>query len=121
MKILADLHISPRTVEFLCSLGYDAVRVNQVMSATATDAQIIEKSISESRVILTQDMDFSALIALSGRAVPSLICLRLSSSRIEYVNGILKRILPGIEEDLLSGTIVTVQDHRIRRRKLPLP
>ncbi len=120
MKILADQHISPRTVRFLRSLGYNTVRVNDLLRADAADEEIIARAIADSRVILTQDLDFSALIALSGKALPSPICLRLSSSRIENVNNILERVLPMIEEDLRAGMIVTVGDHHIRRRKLPL-
>jgi predicted nuclease of predicted toxin-antitoxin system len=120
MKILADLHISPRTVKHLRSLHHDVVRVDEVLATNSPDKVIVEKAIQESRVILTQDLDFSEIIALSGKTVPSLISLRLSSSRIEYVNSRLERILPLIEQDVEQGIIVVVEDKRIRRRKLPL-
>ena len=120
MRLLADVHISPRTVEFLHSLGYDVVRVSDVLSATASDSTIVTKAIEEGRTILTQDLDFSALVALAGKNVPSLITLRLSSSRIEHVNSILQRILPGLENAVSAGAIVTVEDSRVRRRNLPL-
>lgn len=120
MRLLADLHISPRTVSFLRSLGHDVVRVNEILPTTATDQEIILKAIAESRIILTQDMDFSALIALRGSKVPSLVSLRLSSSRVEVVSSVLEKILPTIEKDLLDGAIVTVEDTRIRRRRLPV-
>ncbi len=72
------------------------------------------------RVILTQDLDFSEIISLSGNTKPSLITLRLSSSRIEFVNTILEKVLPGLESDVRKGVIVTVEDNRIRIRKLPV-
>jgi predicted nuclease of predicted toxin-antitoxin system len=84
MRLLADLHISPRTVELLRSLGHDVVRADELKNR------------------------------------PSLISLRLSSSRIEYVNTILQKILPAVEQDVLSGMIITVEDDRIRRRPLPI-
>ena len=65
-------------------------------------------------------LDFSRLVALGGKRGPSLILLRLSSSRIEYVNALLEKVLPSIEQDVAHGTIVTVEDHRIRRRPLPI-
>jgi predicted nuclease of predicted toxin-antitoxin system len=70
--------------------------------------------------VLTQDLDFSAIVALSGRVVPSVISLRLSSSRIEQVNSMLEDVLPGVERDLDDGAIVTVQEGRVRRRRLPV-
>jgi predicted nuclease of predicted toxin-antitoxin system len=44
-------------------------------------------------VIVTQDLDFGALIAVSGRTYPSVLSLRLSSSKIESVNTVLKDVL----------------------------
>jgi predicted nuclease of predicted toxin-antitoxin system len=116
MKILADVHISPRTVRFLRELGHDAVRVCDVMPASSPDAAIVARADSDGRVILTQDLGFSAIIALSGRAHPSVISLRLSSSRIERVNA----VLPQIEDAARVGAIVSVEDHQIRCRDLPV-
>jgi len=72
MRILADLHISPRTVNFLRQLGHDVVRVSEIMPATSSDAAIVDRASSENRIILTQDLDFSDIIALANRTSPSL-------------------------------------------------
>jgi predicted nuclease of predicted toxin-antitoxin system len=120
MRILADVHISPRTVESLRSLGHDVERVGERIPATAADAEIVAAAIRDDRIILTQDLDFSAIVALSGRAAPSVVSLRLTSSRIENVNERLALLLPQLEADLLSGAIVTVEDARIRTRRLPV-
>lgn len=120
MRLLADLHISPSTVSFLGSLGHDILRVTAALSPTADDAEIIAYAAQENRTIITQDLDFSAIIALTRSKSPSLISLRLSSSRIENVNAVLLKILPTLEQDVLNGMIVTVEDHRIRRRALPI-
>jgi predicted nuclease of predicted toxin-antitoxin system len=120
MRLLADMHRSPRTVEFLRSLGHDVVRVNETLPPTAPDKVIVARATEESRAVLTQDLDLSATIALSGKSVPSLISLRLSSSRIEYVNTVLQKVLPDLEQDVLVGTMITVEDLRVRRRTLPV-
>lgn len=120
MKILAYLHISPRTVTFLRALGYDIVRVNDIMPPDSSDAQIVNKAKEEGRAILTQDLDFSDIIALSGENKPSLINLRLYSSRLEYVNKRLSNILPLIEPMVSTGAIVTIEDTNIRHRSLPI-
>ena len=59
-------------------------------------------------------------IALAGKSVPSLISLRLSSSRVEYVNTVLQKVLPGLEQDVLAGMMIAVEVQRIRRRPLPV-
>jgi predicted nuclease of predicted toxin-antitoxin system len=120
MKLLADLHISPRTVTYLKSLHHDVVRVSDIMPVTSSDEQIVSWAREQGRVILTQDLDFTNIIALSGQTTPSLITLRLSSSRIEYVNERLSRILPEIEIPIDTGLLVTVDDESIRKRTLPV-
>ncbi len=76
MKILADMHISPLSVDFLKSLGHDASPVNDILPANATDRAIVEMAKTETRTILTQDLDFSEIISLSGESAPSLISLQ---------------------------------------------
>ena len=120
MKLLADLHISPHTAQFLRSLGHDVLRVTDLLPATASDETIVERAAQDQRIILTQDLDMTAIIALSRRQYPSLVTLRLSSVRIEFVNTILQRTLPVLEQDLLQGALVTIEDSRVRLRRLPL-
>ena len=97
------------------------MRVNEVMPATSTDEAIVRKALDDRRVVLTQDLRLSAILARGGQRAPSLISLRLSSSRIELVNAILERVLPLVERDVAAGAIVTVEDSRIRTRRLPIP
>ncbi|SRR5260370_33280109 len=120
MRLLADLHISPLTVVFLKSLGHDVVRVSEILPINASDEVIVQRARRDLRIILTQDLDFSRIIALSGEMSPSLISLRLESSRIEYVNAILSRVLPDLEVEGLDALIVTIEDTTIRRRSLPI-
>lgn len=120
MRLLADLHIAPRTVEFLRTLGHDICRVTDLLPVDAPDEVIVERAAQERRTILTQDLDFSSIITLSGRRTPSLLSLRLSSSKIEMVNAVLQRTLPVLESELEQGAIVTIEDQRTRLRRLPL-
>ena len=120
MKILADQHISPRTVEFLKSLGHDAVRVSERLPGNALDAAILALAVTEGRVVLTQDLDFTGLIATSGRNEPSLIVLRLGSPNVDRVNEVLRSTLPVVEEAVITGAIVSVDDDRVRIRPLPI-
>ena len=120
MRLLADLNVAPRTVRFLQSLGHDVLRVDALLPCTASDAEIIALALREARTILTQDLDFSALVALSGKAGPSVVSLRLSSSRVENVNERLRNALPQLEEELGSGVIASIEDDSVRLRSLPI-
>jgi predicted nuclease of predicted toxin-antitoxin system len=101
-------------------LAQDILRVTAALPPTANDVDIIAYAARENRTIITQDLDFSAIIALTQRTTPSLISLRLSSSRIEYVNALLLKILPTLEQDVLDGMIITIEDSRVPRRPLPI-
>jgi predicted nuclease of predicted toxin-antitoxin system len=92
MRLLADMHIAPRTVAFLRSLGHDVVQVSELLPPAATDQSVVAAAIRERRSILTQDLDFGAIVALSGESVPSVISLRLSSSRVERANAVLQEV-----------------------------
>jgi hypothetical protein len=48
------------------------------------------------------------------------ISLRLASSRVEKVNALLQVVLPRLEPDVRAGAIVTVDEHCVRRRALPI-
>ena len=51
MRLLADLHIAPRTVQFLRHLGHDVARVSDLASPTLSDAGIVSLAIRERRVV----------------------------------------------------------------------
>jgi hypothetical protein len=52
--------------------------------------------------------------------IASVILLRLSTARIELVNDVVERALPNLESDLADGVLVTIEDARVRVRKLPI-
>ena len=120
MRILADLHISPVTIRYLHSLGHDIIRTDALLPPNAPDEDIVGVAIKENRVILTQDMDFGAILASSHRDTPSLISIRLAFPTVERVNSVLERVLPDLELAVLNGVMATVEDHRVRQRNLPI-
>lgn len=120
IKLLADMNISPVTVSNLQKQGWDTIRVVEILPATASDLQILEFAREEERVILSQDLDFSMLLAVGGYNQPSLITLRLSFTDPEVVTEKILQALPQTEEILTQGAAVTIEDDNIRIRKLPI-
>jgi UDP-3-O-acyl-N-acetylglucosamine deacetylase len=62
------MHVSPHTVGFLRAFGDDVVRVNDLMPVTSTDEAIV---LDDERVVLTQDLRFSAILGRAGRRARS--------------------------------------------------
>ena len=86
----------------------------------AEDSEILEFARQQNRVIITQDLDFSSLLALGGYEKPSLITFRLSVPNTETITRKLLNILPHIEDKLAEGCAVTIDDRRVRVRRLPI-
>lgn len=120
MRIVADVRISPITVQHLNELGHDVIRANAVLPGNAPDHEIVAWAAANERVVITQDLGFAGILALTGATRPSIVTLRLSDSRVEAVNRILETVLPGLEEPVVAGAPITVADERVRIRQLPV-
>ncbi|BDT10726.1 DUF5615 family PIN-like protein [Arthrospira platensis] len=96
------------------------LRTTDLLPATAGDAEILELARVQGRVVLTQDLDFSMLVALSNYGLPSLITLRLSSVKPDLVTQKLLDVLPNVKTELTEGAAVTINDDSVRIRKLPI-
>ncbi|MCC6607910.1 MAG: DUF5615 family PIN-like protein [Anaerolineae bacterium] len=57
MKFLADMGISPVTVQFLRDQGFDAVHLSDSRLHRLPDPEIITKARNENRIILTHDLE----------------------------------------------------------------
>jgi predicted nuclease of predicted toxin-antitoxin system len=70
MRILLDMNLSPTWVGFLVQEGFEAVHWASVGSPLASDADIMEWARRNGHVVFTHDMDFSALLAVTGATGP---------------------------------------------------
>jgi len=120
IKFIADVHISPITVSILQEAGYQIRRITDFIPANSSDDKIVELAIHQGSTIVTQDLDFSAIIAQSGLVQPSVVSLRVGNAKPETIAKILKTMLPQIEKDLIDGSIVSVEESEFRVRKLPI-
>lgn len=120
IRLMADMNISPQTVSALQKQGWDIIRVPEVLPANTSDEEILYFCRQENRSILSFDLDFSMLVALSGSDRPSLITLRLSSTNPDIVSQRVLEVLPQIEEELERGSAITIGNETVRIRKLPV-
>lgn len=120
IQLLADMNISPKSVIDLEKQGWNIVRVSELLAPNALDEEILELARQENRTVVTQDLDFSALLALGGHTRPSLITLRLTDTDPEFVTSRLLEVLPQVEEKLTDGCVVIIQDVSVRIRMLPI-
>lgn len=120
MKFLADMGISPKVVLWLQEQGHDAVHLHEVGLERLPDSDILEKARQEQRAVITHDLDFGDLMALSGSHNPSVIIFRLRDMRSGFILKYLNEILTNHPDLLESGMIASVTERRIRVRRLPI-
>jgi predicted nuclease of predicted toxin-antitoxin system len=107
------------TVAALRAEGLDIVWVWEELSPLASDSEILDYARQEERTILTEDLDFSMLIALGGYDRPSLVTLRLSDGNPRNVADKILRAVRLLEQKLAEGFAITIDDQSVRLRKLP--
>ena len=108
------------TVASLRDSGHDSVHLRDEGLLKMEDADILDKARSESRIVLTFDLDFGDLLAASGERLPSVIIFRLRNQTPTAVRPRLFQIISGCEVDLNRGAVVVVEDARYRVRRLPI-
>ena len=76
MKLLVDMNLSPRWVDRLASHGFEAVHWSTIGAATAPDHEILAWAHQHGSVLVTNDLDFSAILAAGVAEGPSVVQIR---------------------------------------------
>jgi len=117
---LANMNISPITVEALRNHGWDIIRVSEVMDEKSKDIDVLVYAQKQNKVVITQDLDFSQILALRGYAKPSLINLRLENASPDFVTARIIDVVSSMEKELEEGVVVTVDETSARYKNLPI-
>ena len=120
MRFLADMGVSQRVVTWLQEQGHDATHLRDQGLQKLENGEIFTKAFRESRIILTWDLDFTEIVALSKTGTVSAVVFRLMNTRSDHVVERLERVLSESAQDLEEGTIISVEEGRHRVRLLPL-
>jgi predicted nuclease of predicted toxin-antitoxin system len=111
----------PRSAAALLrNAGFDTTHTGEIGLAEAKDEEILARALEEDRIVVTLDADFHAHLALSHARGPSVIRIRIEGLRAEPLAELLQDVLQQSEEELKSGAMISVQENRIRIRRLPV-
>jgi predicted nuclease of predicted toxin-antitoxin system len=120
VQFLADMGISRRTVEWLREKGHDVTHLRDEGLQRLPDPEILDKARLESRILLTIDLDFAQLLAISRSSLPSVVLFRLGNDNYDQINERLNILIADYTEDLQLGAMISVNSKNFRVRKLPI-
>ena len=123
MRFFIDQPVSPILAAWLRSPeggAHDAIHARERGLSRAPDSELFALALSESRVLVTADLDFARIIALSGLDGPGLILFRAGNITDTAMLTLLRRVLSEVSLDLLPRSVVVVDEHSIRISTLPI-
>src|SRR5579871_3154929 len=76
MRLLIDMYLSPRWEAALNVAGHEAVHWSHIGASSASDRVLMDWAAANDHVVLTADLDFSAILAALKTQKPSVIQIR---------------------------------------------
>ena len=104
----------------LTGAGVEAVHWSTIGAMNARDAEIMAYARANDLVILTHDLDFSAILAATHGAKPSVVQLRADNVSPDVIGTSVLAALRQLDAELEEGALVTIDPQRTRMRLLPL-
>ena len=120
MKLLIDMTLSPRWVPALANLGVEAVHWSTVGRADASDQTLLAFAAANGFVVLTNDLDFGAILAASSGRTPSVIQVRGRDLSPDALAASVSSLVLLAAAELAQGALITLDAGRSRLRLLPL-
>ncbi len=117
MRFLADAGIAQRVVEWLRTRAHDAIHLREQGLQRFPDREVFAKATAERRVVLTFDLDYGELVALSVPPSASVVLFRLHDTSTPHVIARLEAVLEASAAQLEQGAVVVVVEesrHRVR-------
>jgi predicted nuclease of predicted toxin-antitoxin system len=120
VKLLVDMNLSPSWVERLARHGFEVVHWSTIGSANAPDVEVLAWANEHQFVVVTNDLDFSAILAAGAVHGPSVVQLRTQDLLSEGAARIVVRALEAHREDIERGALLSIDEGGTRVRMLPL-
>lgn len=120
MKLLVDMNLSPRWVRMLTDAGIETAHWSSLGANNAPDMEIMAYARMNGYVVLTHDLDFSAILAATHGEKPSVVQIRADDVSPDAIGKQVVSALLLMAPELEAGALLTVDPNRTRLRVLPL-
>lgn len=120
MKLLVDMNLSPRWARLLTDAGIPAAHWATLGAKNAPDSEIMAYAQANDYVVLTHDLDFSAILAATHGEKPSVVQIRAENVSPEAIGKQVLAALRQLANELEEGALLTIDPGSTRLRLLPL-
>lgn len=120
IKILIDMNLSPDWSPLLENAGWAAVHWSTVGDPRASDREIMDWAEAHGHIVLTHDLDFGTILALTHKTGPSVLQVRGQDLLPDHMGNLVITAIKQHETDLDSGALVVVEESKNRVRVLPI-
>jgi predicted nuclease of predicted toxin-antitoxin system len=120
MRLLIDMNLSPRWITVLKESGFEALHWSTVGQSNAHDSEIMAWAAKNGCVVVTHDLDFSAILAVTQGVAPSVVQIRAEDVSPTVIGTIVVGALHQMELELEAGALLSIDDKTMRLRILPL-
>jgi predicted nuclease of predicted toxin-antitoxin system len=120
MRLIVDMNLSPRWAGLLVNSGIEAAHWSELGANNAPDSEIMTYASVNDYVVLTHDLDFSAILAATHGKKPSVVQIRADDVSPDAIGLQVIAALRQMASELENGALLTVDPNRTRMRLLPL-
>jgi predicted nuclease of predicted toxin-antitoxin system len=120
MNILVDMNLSPRWVSLLADAGIESAHWSTLGAANAPDTEIMAFAKAKGYVVLTHDLDFSAILAATQGDKPSVVQIRAENVSPDVIGKPVIDALRQMAAELTEGALPRIDPSRTRLLLLPL-
>ena len=100
--------------------GGEVEHWSAVGKVNAPDSEVMAYAAQHDYVVLTHDLDFSAILAATHGEKPSVVQIRTEDVSPQVIGSQVTAALRHMEPELQAGALLTIDRRRTRVRLLPL-
>jgi predicted nuclease of predicted toxin-antitoxin system len=120
MKLLIDMNLAPVWAVIFRRHGWEALHWSAIGDPRAPDSIVMEWAREHGYIVVTHDLDFGALLAMTHARGPSVIQVRTQDVTPRRLEDLLVDAIRQYEPQLEAGALIIVDEGRMRARILPL-
>lgn len=114
------MNLSPRWAVLLTETGFEAAHWSTIGVKHASDREIMLFAAANDYAVITHDLDFGAILAVSNGRKPSVIQVRSEDVSPEIIGKQVIAALRQMVDEIERGALLTIDPKRTRIRVLPL-